>query len=227
MSYILDALKKAEQTRGHGEVPGLFAVQTGASSARRSSVPLWPIALLIINGAALFYWLQHRLTEPVSPPQRPAVIAPPSVANIDPIPPGVADSLPKAPEASVVAPLPREITAKPTAGKQEPAGARKNKPPSETPIAAPLVPRNVDANMASRQNAPQLAELPLEVQQEIPKLAVAMHMYSDKPANRLVTINDKPWREGEEISPGLRLVEITVDGMIFTYKTFTFRKGIS
>ena len=52
-------------------------------------------------------------------------------------------------------------------------------------------------------------------------------MYSGRPSNRLVTINDKPLHEGDELSPGLKLVEVMPDGMIFSYKGFRFKKGIN
>ena len=72
-----------------------------------------------------------------------------------------------------------------------------------------------------------LSELPPAVQQELPKMAISMHMYSGKPANRMASINDKTLHEGDELSPGLKLKEITADGMIFSYKGYRFKRGIN
>jgi general secretion pathway protein B len=58
-------------------------------------------------------------------------------------------------------------------------------------------------------------------------MTVAVHMYSAKPADRFVSINDRPVREGEEINPGLVLEKITYEGMILTYKGYRFKKGIN
>ena len=58
-------------------------------------------------------------------------------------------------------------------------------------------------------------------------MAIAMHMYSGKPGNRMTSINDRTLREGDELSPGLKLIEITPDGMIFSYKGYRFKKLIN
>lgn len=63
MSYILDALKKAEHERDLGRVPRLESVQDGVSPRRRGAV--WVITgALLINAMVLAWWLR-----PTSPPE--------------------------------------------------------------------------------------------------------------------------------------------------------------
>ena len=70
------------------------------------------------------------------------------------------------------------------------------------------------------------AELPPAVLQELPAMAVSLHAYSDKPGNRLVSINNQLLQEGDSLMPGLILERITPKDMIFSYKGFRFRQGM-
>lgn len=79
---------------------------------------------------------------------------------------------------------------------------------------------------AQEQKVVPMAELPLPVQQEIPAMTIPLHAYSSKPRDRLVSINDRMLREGESLTPGLRLEQITKDGLIFSYKGYRFQRGV-
>ena len=71
-----------------------------------------------------------------------------------------------------------------------------------------------------------MAELPVAIQQELPPMSVSVHAYSGKPAERLVDINGHLLHEGEDVAPGLRLEQITPEGMILSYKGYTFSRGV-
>ena len=71
-----------------------------------------------------------------------------------------------------------------------------------------------------------LAELPLELQQELPPMTISVHAYSGRPADRLVGINNRMLREGDFVVPGLKLEQITPEGMVFGYKGFIFRRCV-
>lgn len=264
MSYILDALKKAEQARSAGKAPDLFTLQASDSPPRAR--PLWPwflAGVLILNAAALFFWSQIRAPAsplatpspapipgpiaaapasapraitpqsaaaaageasvdegvatrslpPVSVPQRQSRAAEKSVAT----PPGKAEVV-----ATQAAPAPKSETPPPVAAST--AASTINQAPSlQTPPPAAAA----KAEPVQEPRVMALSELPPAVQQELPKMAIAMHMYSGKPANRMASINDKTLREGDELSPGLKLMEITADGMIFSYKGYRFKRGIN
>lgn len=69
---------------------------------------------------------------------------------------------------------------------------------------------------------PHQKQLPARVQKALPELNFTVHIYSAKPASRLVKINGMKLREGDQISSGLKLKEITQDGVILTYNNRQF-----
>ena len=100
-----------------------------------------------------------------------------------------------------------------------------------TKTAAPVQEPALRTNRSAAGVAPvpsviSMAELPLAIQQELPPMSVSVHAYSGKPADRLVGINSRLLHEGENVAPGLTLEQITPDGMILSYKGYTFRRGV-
>ena len=57
-------------------------------------------------------------------------------------------------------------------------------------------------------------------------MTISVHVYSGDPGKRLVGINNRMLREDEHVVPGLKLEQITPDGMIFGYKGYSFRRGV-
>ena len=134
------------------------------------------------------------------------------------------------------APVPSNISAKVTAMPRK----------SQTSTAVPEVPEQIvdEAAMptvektesnstnatvdeaAQEQKIIAMTELPLAIQQEIPKMSISGHAYSTVPKERIVGINDRLLQEGEYLSPGLRLEQITADGLVFSYKKYLFRHSL-
>jgi general secretion pathway protein B len=85
MSYILDALKRADAERGRGQVPGLNAQPLGASpepsgSRRPRSAGPWLalVAVGVLAAAAAGFWF-WRAPAPVAAPPAPVIaVAPPA-----------------------------------------------------------------------------------------------------------------------------------------------------
>ncbi|MBI5431117.1 MAG: general secretion pathway protein GspB [Nitrosomonadales bacterium] len=101
------------------------------------------------------------------------------------------------------------------------------------PVAAPPVmpvsnptPAVQSAPGAQAQDAVPLEALPLPIQQEIPAMTVQLHAYASEPGERLASINSIRLHEGGYLMAGLRLEQITPEGMIFSYKGYRFRRGI-
>ena len=66
-------------------------------------------------------------------------------------------------------------------------------------------------------------QLPLSIQKELPELHISAHVYfAKKPASRLVSINGRIVREGDNFVPDLKVEEITSDGVIFSYQKYLF-----
>ncbi len=73
---------------------------------------------------------------------------------------------------------------------------------------------------------PKWHELAPQVKDAIPNMSVSMLVYSRKPEERWININGAKRREGQEISSGLKVEEITPDGAIFSYMGQRFYKGV-
>jgi general secretion pathway protein B len=71
-----------------------------------------------------------------------------------------------------------------------------------------------------------VGDLPLAIQQELPLMTISVHAYSARPADRMVGINNRMLREGDSVAPGLKLEQITPEGMVFGYKGYSFRRGV-
>jgi general secretion pathway protein B len=87
-------------------------------------------------------------------------------------------------------------------------------------------PSTAAADSAPAQYVVSFAELPLALQQELPAMTISVHAYSGNPRDRLVGINSRMLREGDYVVPGLKLEQITSEGMIFGYKGYSFRRGV-
>ncbi len=204
MSYILEALKKAEQERDRGRVPRLETLHDNAP--RRSRALPWISAgILLVNAAALVWWLRPGTHPEVTaaPPQAsplriaPAVPAPPPVTHRPPpavlappvVIPQVTSIPPPAPVATPVAPV-------------EPA-------PVAAPPAAPKV--------------ALLRDLPADFRATVPSLNLDVHVYAPNAASRFVLINMKKYHEGDQLAEGPRIEEITENGAVLSYQGQKFR----
>ncbi|CAG4883524.1 conserved protein of unknown function [Georgfuchsia toluolica] len=231
MSYILDALKKSDQQRRRGVAPTLLAPQlTAAVSERRLSKFHVLLAVLLITAGIVIGALRPWQGEqPASIPASAMVVqaARPPVAMTLP------ESNPPPSPASVQAQSPlhseQEIPA------QKPATATLPAPVAQppNPIAVSVPPSaagkpevSAAAATTQEQTVMTMAELPLSIQQEIPKMTITVHAYSRTSKERLLGINDRMLREGDYLIPGLMLEQITPEGMIMNYKGYRFRHGV-
>jgi len=70
---------------------------------------------------------------------------------------------------------------------------------------------------------PLLTSLPKSLRQNIPELTISFHVFTQNPATRLVSINGRIVRQGQEVTPDLNLEEITAAGIVLNYKGNRFR----
>ncbi|MDP3296056.1 MAG: general secretion pathway protein GspB [Thermodesulfovibrionia bacterium] len=75
---------------------------------------------------------------------------------------------------------------------------------------------------SSEQRILEKNELPLSVQQELPNISIRGHIYSNDLTSRIVNINGQIIREGETVTAGLKLEQITEYGVILSYKGYRF-----
>jgi general secretion pathway protein B len=66
-------------------------------------------------------------------------------------------------------------------------------------------------------------ELPDHIRAALPEMSISLHFYSNEPSARLVRMNGQHLREGDLVDDGLRLLEITRNGVVLSYSGYRFR----
>ncbi len=205
MSYILDALRKANLERGRGAVPGLHAQPVPALPIEPPSqitAKPWPwivagaaCALLIVIGAAYFAAYE----EPVRQPERQAPAEAPAAGAV---------ARTATPERPIAVATPAPWPAPPNPSAQPPAPA---KAPASVAAAAPVEPA-----VGSRD------QLPADIRAGLPPLAIGGSIYSPSAGNRSVIIDGRLYREGELVTPGLVVEQIKLKAAVLSYRGHRF-----
>lgn len=224
MSYILDALKRADAERERGHVPGLhsqspatFTSAPASPHSQRPGVALMAGAVLLLLLAAAGWWW---LTAPGADiPQPSAVMAPAAAPRPAPLllpaspTATAAATLPTAPAQPILAPEPATSprnASEPAPPRQIAPTPSSVSPGKETPKAAstpePTAPAASPAGSPSTVRS--FAELPPEIRAQLPPISISGSTYSSNPAHRMLIANGKVVHEGDEIAPGLQLDSI-------------------
>lgn len=229
MSYILDALKQSDQQRTAESIQPLLipaAPHTGKSPTR------WLLYLLaIVLASTTVIWFSTRET-PVNATttsttsdsahqQVPAVTDP--IESLQ----GVKISLNDSPaEASPISPPPQpKAVREPSPSIPEPVTISVAPSQPSVPIPADAAPEAVITPAQTNQE-PELIywrQLPIEIQRSLPPLSFSIHIYSSDPKARMVKVNGRILREGDAISAGLLLDQITQDGVVLAFRGYRFR----
>lgn len=238
MSYILEALKKAEAERHTGVpqaaqiVPG-FGTSPAARSASRMPW-LWVAIPVTTAGLLAAIWLGTRESTQSTPANvaTVAVASAPSVPNPPvaeaPAPPTLAqDAVPKAPPAAAVTRT-NDGDAEPARTIDKPIDKPKEKP-ARKPVEKKRPSETVDTKTAkaaatpAEPPIPTLRELPEHVQREVPPFKLGGYIYAGNRADRSILVNNRLLREGDEIAPGLVLETMMPNGMVLSYRGHRFR----
>ena len=67
-----------------------------------------------------------------------------------------------------------------------------------------------------------LAELPADVQRELPKLAISGGVYSPAPTQRLLIVNGQVLNEGAEAAPGVLLEQIRPKTAVLNFRGYRY-----
>jgi general secretion pathway protein B len=201
MSYILDALRRAESERERGSIPTLHSRSTAVEpsdepgGAVRARPWLWAAALALPTLAAAVWWLwpvERRDDVAVALPQTSAAPAlaikaassAPELVRLQPPPPLAVPATPPLQSIPIAAAAPQERSAAP--------------PPLQS-------------------------ELPEALRRQLPPLAVGGAMDSQTPASRMLIVNGQVLREGEQIAPDLLLEQISLRGAVLVFRGQRFR----
>lgn len=200
MSYILDALKKSDQERSRERGPTLASVHGNWRPPQRRG---WHMAVgltvcLVLAAAGwggLRWWWSE---DPSHGGTLPAALSPVGPETDDSaIGTTGADLAP----AAGIAVAPTDA---------DPADIALDSGPAAT------------AGSVERQRLQpplqELWELPDPVRAQLPALTFSFHVYADDPPRRTIIINGRRHSEGDEMPGGLRLEEITRDGVIMQFR---------
>jgi len=199
VSYILDALRKAERERHLGQPPTLATLPPPTESSRQRFW-IWPglVLGLGLNAVLLALFLN-----------RPLPIAEP-VASSAPAPESPVATLPVAPAPT----LPRERSASSTAASLTPV--------IPAPVSPPPAPRPAPASAAAPK-PPLLDTLSASARRDLPALHLDIHIYSPDAGRRFVVINGRRYREGDSLEEGPVLEAVIADGAILRQGGQRFR----
>ena len=211
MSYILDALRRADAERQHGQVPGLntqaSVPRVAPPPLRRSSLVWALLALVLVAAAGGAWWWAGTRAVGVAPSALPATPLPGSALASAPTP--AQASAPMAP--SVQAPVPVPVPTLPVVVSAAPAA----------PVAP--VPEPAPASAAAAKAPPEpppvpVASLSPEQRRDMPPLDVSGAVWSASPASRFVMLNGQLTREGDTVAPGLVLERITPKSAVLRWR---------
>lgn len=239
MSYILDALRKAEHERHLGQPPSLAALPPAQPTNQRLWLWLSLGLGLGFNAALLAYFL----IQPKSAPEPAAVATTPAGA------PSPSTATARAPQTAL-APIPPPAAAPPVTPTDSGVSAkvatdRETAASEPAPAPAPPAPPRKKAtgnpvstdparpsNSASRERRedsktaagptvtigpeppPLLDTLPAAARRGLPELNLDIHVYSPKPGARFVVINGRRYREGDPVEKGAVLESVTPGGAV-------------
>ena len=228
MSYILDALRRAEAERVSGQVPGLHA--QSASSGKRDvhTRPLWSrpwvwVGCGVCGGvllAALAVWL---LTQPAPTPPPAVVVAPRApVTEATPVPltptnPSVVPALAQRETPAYNAP---PYNAPPIEPRSPITGAVRGVP-APAPVRQVAEPEPLPSRAESKVSA--FTELAPELRSQLPALSIGGSSYSENPASRLLIVNGQVFREGDKLHPDLVLERIELKSAVLRFKDIRYR----
>lgn len=234
MSYILDALRKADAQRERDPAArGIHAqpvrVVVGEPHPReRYGIWLWTataagLAALVSVG---WYFYRDGAAEPVAPPVRAEVAAAaPAAAIAAPAAAVPADAVLPPPVVVVALPAPAPAPAAKPAESASAAVAKAKESMRSSPASAAAATR---ARPAPRQAASAPAAAPTAVADaaapiaglpaDAPKLAISGGVYSANAAQRMLIVNGQVFNEGGEVGPGLVLEEIRAKAAVIRFR---------
>ena len=223
MSYILDALKKAERERHVGEVPSLDGTLTvPAPSARKRRWPLLVGALLLANAGAIAFfslWPSRTPNEPVARQLPPAPERATEVVSAAAAPAQVpATRLPEAEPPRTVSLEPTDVASTQYDVPTEPLAIAETAPPDTATATAAAMPGQEFAVRKPDSLPPLIGSLPASVRARLPDLELTVHVFSDEADKSFVFINDRRYQEGETLREGPYLESIEKQGVVLSYQ---------
>jgi general secretion pathway protein B len=229
MSYILDALRKADAERDHGSMPDIYSqstfyVEPDRGGAQAAGHTKWwaGVVLGIATLTGLAFWWVMRSGDAVlqNIPNTASVVVNAQSTNTQ--------TTEQTPPSKFVAPAPVVVSSASIDMTPEPSAVTRpavTVPRTPKPVAVPRTPPVTTAAVGSKKPAQTVltpSELPEDIRRELPAIQVGGSMYSDIAANRVLIINGQALREGQELAPGLVLEQIKLKAAVLSYKGYRY-----
>jgi general secretion pathway protein B len=225
MSYILDALRRADSERERGAVPGVHAQPVPLGSSDTARQPPAPRTWVWISGVLATVLLGLLAWQLMGRDASPDVAAPPQVATTPtPAVPAPVPVLTAPTPAPIAEPAPAPVpipAAAPVAARPRNAAPM----PAKTVAAAPAGSRAAAAAPAASAavRVPTANELPEDIQRGLPTLVVGGASYSQNPENRMLIVNGQVLREGDKVGPEVTLEQIRLKEAVLSTKGHRYR----
>ena len=224
MSYILDALKRADAERERGAVPGLHSQPLAnpvlpTAPGEKTRVWLALAAMVVLGSIAGGTWVWRAPASEVKlaavvPTQIPAALSLTTAAA-----PVTALAMATAASAPIVpAPAPPVVSKPMLVASVALASATAR--PKQLNDSGSKPAASVTATPAS---IPLLSELPEELRRQIPALVITGAVYSEIAANRLLLLNNQVLTQASQAAPDVSLEEIRPKSSVFNFKGTRFR----
>ncbi len=197
MSYILDALKKAEHERSLSTAPLPQVRSSPVLLPAPRAYRIRPVLLLVLLTLTalligLLLWFTPRTKE--------------ATYTVT-----VTTALP---DPAVQSPLstPAIMSSIPVPAAEKSAIVRASQP----------APAPSEAAHKAEERIPTLGELPDALRRDLPALDVSGYIYADLPSDRSIIINRKFLREGDQLASDLLLEKLTPGGMVLNFRGTRF-----
>lgn len=224
MSYILEALKKSEQDRGHGSIPGVQTIHSSSINYQQNSRPLWPwlvAVMILINIMVLLYLFV--LKSPAELSQQQVFDSPDIKQN------NITSTRTSTVAADPAPVITNADETKPKNTDRDKKLSIERQPETETIVSFEAVePVNeiISETVNDSNEVLDIYQLPMDIQQQIPEMAFSAHVYSSNPQQRSLVINGRFMEEGEQLNDDLTLSEITSGGAIFTFRGYRYHTSV-
>jgi general secretion pathway protein B len=247
MSYILDALKKADAQRERDPARGIHAQSASLSTGpRRPSdayrAGFWGAGAAGLAAMAAVAWYLYQDRESVAVPAAPRVVLAPAPGGI-PAPVSAPVAPPQAAVATVVLPPPAVVAANAPArdlrSSSQPRMRGRSQPVATAPTgvaavgttavvaAAPPGPAVAASTAAAAARVtPPPPRAPVVVPTapvvglpaDAPKVVITGGVYSTNPAHRMLIVNGQVFNQGADLGAGVTLEEIRPKAAVLMFR---------
>ena len=245
MSYILDALKRAEQERKRGNAPDFMTEHEYREDKPKRRVWLYAVLVFFVAAAGSAGWFlgSNKNSGVSEKPQQTAPVTMNTSVQPQPSPPPVGPSSNNpttAPQVQSTETAPAKAVIPKTEKRETEEKKTARTPQVDKDSRMKKAALTTDRDRASQATPDEaetanikksvpgnriysIAELPDELKQGLPALSISTHIYAQEKSERLASINGHIGREGQEIVSGITLESITPDGAILRYQGYRFK----